>query len=313
MHKIFLSGAAGLVGQNLCIELSKSHKDFSLVGCDKNSYNLNILESINSSQNFEFICEDLSEKNSNWVQSLKDSDILIICHAQISSLNEEDFIRNNVQATKNLLEEAQASNIKKIIHISSSVINSNASDAYIDTKTQQENLIKNSGIENIILRPTLMFGALDRKLLGWLARFLKVSPIFPIPGNGRYVRQPLFVNDFCNIIISCINNNMEGVYDISGLEEVEYIEIIKLIRYSIGSYSLIIKMPITVFKFLLKMYSIFDKNPPFTSDQAEALITPETFPKIDWPSIFKVENTTFKEAVTKTYKNNKYSKIKMEF
>tara|TARA_A100001011_G_C14059331_1_gene735424 strand:+ start:44 stop:364 length:321 start_codon:yes stop_codon:yes gene_type:complete len=106
---------------------------------------------------------------------------------------------------------------------------------------------------------------------------------------------------------------MEGVYDISGLEEVEYIEIIKLIRYSIGSYSLIIKMPITVFKFLLKMYSIFDKNPPFTSDQAEALITPETFPKIDWPSIFKVENTTFKEAVTKTYKNNKYSKIKMEF
>jgi hypothetical protein len=47
-----------------------------------------------------------------------------------------------------------------------------------------------------------MFGWFDRKHLGWLSRFMKKVPVFPIPGHGRYMRQPLYGGrDFANIII----------------------------------------------------------------------------------------------------------------
>ena len=55
-----------------------------------------------------------------------------------------------------------------------------------------------------MLRPTLMFGWFDRKHLGWLARFMQRAPVFPIPGHGRYLRQPLYAGDFCDIIMACI-------------------------------------------------------------------------------------------------------------
>ena len=64
-----------------------------------------------------------------------------------------------------------------------------------------------------------MFGWFDRKHLGWLANFMVKLPLFPIPGRGDFIRQPLFVGDFSSIIISCIiDASISGKYNISGLE-----------------------------------------------------------------------------------------------
>ena len=76
-----------------------------------------------------------------------------------------------------------------------------------------------------------MFGWFDRKHLGWLARFMERAPVFPIPGNGRYLRQPLYVGDFCNIIISCIEKPLPGkTFNISGQEKIDYIDLIKGVK-----------------------------------------------------------------------------------
>ena len=92
-------------------------------------------------------------------------------------------------------------------------------------------MVLESGIPCPVLRPTLMFGWFDRKHLGWLSRFMKKVPIFPIPGHGRYMRQPLYVGDFCNIIISCIEHRIrDGIYNISGHEKVDYIDMIREIK-----------------------------------------------------------------------------------
>ncbi len=72
-----------------------------------------------------------------------------------------------------------------------------AVDDYTETKKAQEALVSASGIKQVILRPTLMFGWFDRKHVGWLARFMQKVPVFPIPGNGKFLRQPLYAGDFC--------------------------------------------------------------------------------------------------------------------
>ena len=159
-----------------------------------------------------------------------------------------------------------------------------------------------------------MFGWFDRKHLGWLARFMQKVPVFPIPGNGKFLRQPLFVGDFCNIIISCIENKIEsGTYNISGREMIEYIDIIRAIKKATSSSAIILKIPYSFFYFLLWLWSQFDKDPPFTTQQLEALVAKDEFEIINWPEIFGVKQTLFQDAVNETFKDPQFSSVALEF
>jgi len=114
--------------------------------------------------------------------------------------------------------------------------------------------------KNVVLRPTLMFGWFDRKHLGWLSRFMKKVPIFPIPGDGKYIRQPLYVKDFCNIIIDCIQTRKEGIYDITGIEKVYYVDIIKAIKKYTKSKTLILNIPYWLFYTLLYIWGFCTRS-----------------------------------------------------
>jgi nucleoside-diphosphate-sugar epimerase len=139
-------------------------------------------------------------------------------------------------------------------------------------------------------------------------------PVFPIPGDGRYMRQPLYVGDFCNIIISCIENKISnGIYNISGFEKVDYIDIIKTIKRSTQSGTFILKIPFKLFYALLWTWGFFDKNPPFTTQQLSALIAKDEFEVIDWPGIFNVSYTPFSNAIEETFNHPLYSKVTLEF
>ena len=143
---------------------------------------------------------------------------------------------------------------------------------------------------------------------------MKRVPIFPIPGRGDYLRQPLYAQDFCKIIISCMKNkNLNGVYDISGLEKINYIDIISHVRKAINSRTIIMRMPYNLFFLLIKVWSFFDKNPPFTTQQLEALVTREEFEVINWPQIFEVQNTPYIEAINETFRHPVYSNVKLDF
>ena len=64
---------------------------------------------------------------------------------------------------------------------------------------------------------------------------------------------------------------------------------------------------------MLNAYAWFDKDPPFTAKQLEALVTPDVFEMIDWPGIFGVNATPLAEAMRETYRHPHYSKIVLEF
>ena len=170
-----------------------------------------------------------------------------------------------------------------------------------------------SGLKYIVLRPTLMFGWFDRKHLGWLARFMQRAPVFPIPGSGRYLRQPLYVGDFCDIIIAAVRREITGVYNISGQEHIHYIDLIRNVKDATGSRTRIQKVPYSVFWLLLKAYAMFDRNPPFTTKQLRALVTPDMFEVIDWPGIFGVPPTPLPRALEETFRHPVYSNVVLDF
>jgi len=309
-QKIILPGGAGLVGQNLVARLkAKGYTDIVVI--DKHADNVKVLRRMHPDVLTE--CVDLSEPGP-WQAHFAQAGAVVMLQAQIGGIDYAEFERNNLSSTQLILDAIRLGRVDQLVHISSSVVESVADDFYTQTKKAQERMVLDSGIACPVLRPTLMFGWFDRKHLGWLSRFMQKVPVFPIPGHGRYLRQPLYVGDFCNIIISCIENRItDGIFNISGHEKVDYIDIIHEIKRVTSASAFIVKIPYGLFHGLLWLWALFDRNPPFTTQQLAALVAKDEFEVIDWPGKFGVRCTPFAEAMEETFRHPVYSKVVLEF
>lgn len=304
--KIILTGAAGLVGQNLIVQLEQAGYR-NLVAIDKHAYNLNILKQLHP--NVQTILADLAEAGI-WQNAFAHAACVVMLHAQITGKYSKLFIHNNIRATEHVLDAIRQCQVPYTVHISSSVVNSVADDDYTNTKKQQEALVIQSGIKYCILRPTLMFGWFDPKHLGWLSRFMTRMPIMPIPGQGRYLRQPLYNKDFCKMIIYCMLNQPDrDIYDITGDNPIDYIDIIRTIKKVKQLNTLIIHIPYWLFYILLKIYALFSRNPPFTADQLTALTAGDQFNGVNTETVFGVKQTPFEEALYETFCDEQYSQV----
>jgi nucleoside-diphosphate-sugar epimerase len=278
---------------------------------DKHQKNLATLKSTQPEITVEYA--DLS-KPGKWQNYFTNADVVVMLQAQIGGLFYQEFVVNNISSTSLILDEIYSKKIPYLVHISSSVVESSADDFYTRSKIEQEALVVQSGIECPILRPTLMFGWFDRKHFGWLSRLMKKIPVFPVPGDGRFMRQPLYVVDFCDVIISCIENRIpNGVFNISGHEKIDYIDMIRVIKKAVNAKALIVKIPYSLFYVLLSIWGLFDKNPPFTTQQLQALVAKDEFEVIDWPNIFGVPYTPFNRAIDETFNHPIYSQVVLDF
>ena len=311
--KIFLPGGAGLVGLNLIAQLQTSHPDWELVVVDKKQEAVSIGRQL--FPRVLFLCEDLTKiEGQRWPEEILGCRACVMLQAEIGNIDATQFSKNNVISTEVILQHLNKTGVDRLIHISSSVVNSVADDLYSQTKRRQEELVLRQWPDAVVLRPTLMFGWFDRKHLGWLARFMKKLPVFPIPGSGRFIRQPLFVSDFCRLIQCCLENeDIHGVYDITGLERVSYINLMRQLRQANHARTWIVHIPIPIFGLLLQLWAILAKQPAFTRSQLDALTAGDEFEVTDWPNIFLVKPTPLADALRITYQDPRFSKVEVPF
>lgn len=303
--KIVITGAAGLVGQNLVLLLQESGYR-NLVAIDKQSDNLRLLAELSPS--VRTVHQDLAEPG-GWEHELEGADALLVLHAQITGKTSAPFIRNNVEASKLVYAAAQKANVPYTVQISSSVVVSVANDDYTNTKKVQEKLFLESALPGCVLRPTLMYGWFDPKHFGWLARFMEKVPVFPIPGHGRYMRQPLYNRDFCRAIIWCLEQRPLGkIYDLVGNERVDYIDIIREIRRAKGLRTPIVNLPYSVFDAMLRAYALVSDKPPFTSSQLKALTAGDDFSGVDIRETFGFSPTPLRAGIDETFRHPVYSR-----
>lgn len=306
MKRIVVTGAAGLVGQNLVLMLNeRGYRD--IVAIDKHAENLGVLRSI--SPTTRTLAGDLAQPG-EWESAFDPNTTVFVLHAQITGKTPDLFVRNNIEATRRMLDAIRAHGARFLVHVSSSVVNSVADDDYTRTKRAQEEMVAAAGLRHCVLRPTLMFGWFDPKHFGWLSRFMAKTPVFPIPGDGRFMRQPLYIRDFCRALIWAAENEPEGrVYDVVGDQRIDYVDIIRLIKKVKGLHTLIVHIPIGLFAALLKTYALFSKRPPFTADQLKALRAGDDFKGVDTEREFGFRQLRFEDAVRESYCDPRYSHI----
>ncbi|MFA5020212.1 MAG: NAD-dependent epimerase/dehydratase family protein [Candidatus Pacearchaeota archaeon] len=302
MKKIIITGAGGLVGLSLLTKIDSLK--YQITAIDKNKNNLRIAKKINP--RIKTICVDVS-KNGSWEREFKGCDVVIQLQAQISSPLRIDYIKNNIESVKNIIKICEKYKIKHLIHLSSSVVMSVARDDYSETKTSGEKLVKDSKLKYTIFRPPLMYGEFDIKHLGFLANILDKSPVFPVPGSGKYIRQPLFVYDLVEIILNCLEAPAKNQsFNIISKEKIYFIELIKEIARQRGQKRVFINIPLPIFSVLLKTYSLLFRKNPYEKSQLYALIAGDVFPVENWEKEFNVIYTPFKLGVCKMIKSKYY-------
>ena len=307
--KIVITGAAGLVGQNLVTLLGEQGYT-QLVAIDKHAHNLTILQSLHPQ--VQTVEADLAEPGA-WAQAFEGATVVVQLHAQIAGKGYALFERNNLEATRQVLRVVRGLPNAYLVHASSSVVNSVVDDHYVRSKTAQEKIVRESGLRHCVLRPTLMFGWFDPKHLGWLARFMEKVPVFPIPGHGRYMRQPLYNRDFCRAILTMMREQPNGaVHDLTGPDRIDYIDMIRIIRDAKGLKIPIVKIPIPLFAAMLRMYALFSDKPPFTADQLDSLTAGDEFVGVDMARVFGFAPTPFAAAIIETFGHPVYSEVVLE-
>ena len=98
--KIVVTGAAGLLGQNLIRILERSGVG-EIVALDKYPANTATLRRLHPE--IRVVEADLAEAGP-WQEELKGCTPLVIGHVQIGGLYPEEFVRDNIRATERLLE-----------------------------------------------------------------------------------------------------------------------------------------------------------------------------------------------------------------
>lgn len=304
MRNIVITGAGGLVGLNLLTLLQEQH--VSIIAIDKNQKRVDLIKRLFPQVQAE--CIDLAQDESSWEKLFVTAEIIIDLHAQIQDLDPQPYWDNNVYSVEKVVNVAKKYACKHFIHTSSSVVISVSDDLYVETKAAGEKIVVNSGLPITVFRPPLMYGCFDYKHLGFLTSLMEKLPVLPFPGHGRYIRQPLYVLNLCQIIQSAMGMGATNqVHNLIGKEQIYFLDLLRIIKKKRKIHCILLPLPIWLFALLVKTWGMIFGKAPFVKDQILALTAGDVFPLADWETTFNVKYTKFEDAfndiLTSEYKD----------
>src|SRR3972149_6266736 len=143
---------------------------------------------------------------------------------------------------------------------------------YFDTKGRAEEYVRRSGLSWTIFRPSVVFGPGDR-FLNELARILRKTPFLPVPGDGTYRLQPVFIGDVAKGFADALLKAGTGgkVFEVGGPERFSYNELLDKVAASIGLRARKVHVPLSLLRPMVLRMERFRKF-PLTTDQLEMLL-----------------------------------------
>jgi uncharacterized protein YbjT (DUF2867 family) len=165
-----------------------------------------------------------------------------------------------------LLGAAREAGVRRVVHVSVVNAAADAETPYVRAKAALESVVRSSGLDWAIVRPTLTYGPGDI-LINNLAWALRRLPVYGLPGLGRYTVQPVHVDDVARICVEAAGGDPGRVLDAAGPETLSYRDLVHLVRGAIGSRSIIVRMPGPIVLATAKVIGLFVRDVVLTRDE----------------------------------------------
>ncbi|MBU1136285.1 MAG: NAD-dependent epimerase/dehydratase family protein [Nanoarchaeota archaeon] len=222
----------------------------------------------------------------------------VVVHiAGITDGTKKELFDVNYKITKNLVDVAKKKKARRFIFISSAIVEMEEKGDYGESKLKAEEYIKKSGIEFIILRPSLIYGKGEKKFIGKIIYFINKYRIVPVIGNGKYSIRTVYAGDAVKIIEKSIYlKKRNKVYYVSSKDEISVNERYKIIGELMKKRFLVFHVPIFFLKIASLFIRIFKKDFP-SIQQLTRITKHEDYDVDNTEKDFKIKFKDFKEGI----------------
>lgn len=270
--KILVTGGAGFIGGNFVHYMLSAHADYRIVCLDKLTYagNLSTLDGVLKNPNFCFVKGDIADKEVvDGLFAKEKFDIVVNfaaeSHVDRSIENPQLFLVTNILGTQTLLDAAKKYGVKRFHQVSTDEVYGDlpldrpdlmftehtplhTSSPYSASKASADLLVqayyRTYGMPVTISRCSNNYGPyhFPEKLIPLMITRALADESLPVYGDGKNMRDWLYVEDHCRAIDLIIHNGKVGeVYNVGGHNEMANIDIVKLILKELGKPESLIK------------------------------------------------------------------------
>ena len=262
---IIVTGGAGFIGSNFIYYMLKKHPSDRIICFDKLTYagNLETLEAAMEKKNFKFIRADIADRQAVYrIFEQEKPDIVVNfaaeSHVDRSIENPEIFLQTNVIGTSVLLDACRKYGIDRYHQVSTDEVygdlpldrpdlffteetNLKTSSPYSASKAGADLLVmayhRTYKIPTTISRCSNNYGPyhFPEKLIPLMIINALSDKKLPVYGDGKNVRDWLYVEDHCRAIDLILQKGRVGeVYNIGGHNERANIDVVKTILKELG-------------------------------------------------------------------------------
>jgi len=268
--KILLTGATGFIGKSLVSDLLQKNFDVSIAVRQKNNLFCDKVK--------QFIVGGF-EDNPDFTASLTKVDCVIHLAGRAHIIDKtkaselEGFRKINRDLTLHLAKQAVDSGVKRFLFLSSIRVNGNQNNKPFletDTPNPQESyaiskyeaeqglirLSQDTGLEVVIVRPPLVYGANAPGNFGRLIQWANAKFILPLPlGSVKNSRSLIAINNLVDFIIACSVHPKAAneIFLISDDDTLSTTKLLKKIAKAFDRKTLLLPIPVNWMIFMAKL------------------------------------------------------------
>ena len=263
--KIIVTGGAGFIGSNFVHHMVNKYPDYEIINLDLLTYagNLENLKPVENRPNYRFVKGDIADRKFIFDLFEKEKPDMVVnfaaeSHVDRSITDPEAFVRTNVMGTTTLLDACRTYGIKRYHQVSTDEVYGDlpldrpdlfftettplhTSSPYSSSKAGADLFVlayhRTYGLPVTVSRCSNNYGPyhFPEKLIPlMILNALEDKPL-PVYGDGKNVRDWLYVEDHCRAIELILENGRVGeVYNVGGHHEKQNIEVVKTILHALG-------------------------------------------------------------------------------
>ncbi len=180
----------------------------------------------------------------------------------------------NTEGTRNVLKAAQDAGVRRVVHLGALGVVDDPGLHYGSSKAKAMALVRESGLDWTILKPSLLFGPRDG-FFNILAGLVRMSPgIVPITGKGDARFQPLAIGDLARATVQAFADagTVGREYELGGPRYWTYREIVEEVLRGMGKRRrLLVPMPVVIIRLVAGVAEAVRLPFPVATDQLRQL------------------------------------------